>query len=204
MHSDQTRVFYVFFERSPGVGAQFPVVPVPVPPGVSRLRPFRIEPLTVAPDLADAPAATVGHDWPWLEPIVDAHGKLRLLMVQPEGFNARLNGLPARRVSVLREKDFLHLTPDCSLHVSVLHRPCIGPPPAALLGRECPVCRVPFVAESRCYACQCGAGLHFEEGPDSLECVRTRTECVCGQPIILTEGFGYQPDLDYERPEPVP
>jgi len=122
----------------------------------------------------------------------------RLLLVTASAGLVHVNGLPAPRFSLLKERDTLRLDGDVLLHVTVYNRPVIGPVQAALIGKECPVCRVPFTATSRCYICACGAAMHCEDsGDDCLQCaqLRVRSGCpVCGRPVVLEPGYSYLPE----------
>lgn len=133
-----------------------------------------------------------------LEPVVQRR-QPRLLLVRGAGVLVLVNGQPAPRFSVLKERDTLRLDGDALLHVTVYHRPVIGPPPAEWIGKECPFCRVPFVAASKCYVCACSAVLHCEDAgqEDSLECARLRGRAgclACQRPIVLEPGYAYLPE----------
>ncbi|HOX57293.1 MAG TPA: hypothetical protein P5205_11660 [Candidatus Paceibacterota bacterium] len=122
----------------------------------------------------------------------------RLLLVAARSGRVHVNGLPAPRFSLLKERDTLRLDGDSLVHVTVFNRPVIGPAPAASLGSECPVCRVRFAASIRCYICACGNPTHFEEGGDDcLQCalLRVRSGCpYCGRPMVLEPGYTYLPE----------
>jgi len=126
-----------------------------------------------------------------------------LLLVRRSGDSVQVNGLPAPRVSLLKEKDTLRLDGNFLLHVTVYNRPAIGPVKAEWIDRECPVCRVPFKPSSRCYVCACGAVLHCEDGgnDDDLPCaeVSARSGCpVCQRPVIIQPGYSYLPEEIHE------
>jgi hypothetical protein len=122
----------------------------------------------------------------------------RLLLVREGCGLVHVNGLPAPRFSLLKERDTLRLDGDFLLHVTIYNRPVIGPVAAALIGKECPVCRVPFTVSSRCYVCSCGTALHCEDsGEDCLQCakLRVRSGCpVCQRPVVLDPGYSYLPE----------
>src|SRR6516162_4587722 len=110
-------------------------------------------------------------------------------MVLPPSHLVRINAAPAPRVTVLRIGDWVRLSAGLLLRVALYNRPAIGPPGPELLGKECPVCRVPLSAETTVYVCaSCGAGLHCE-GPDHaeqerLECARICSACPrCMTPV---------------------
>jgi hypothetical protein len=123
----------------------------------------------------------------------------RLLLVREGGDHVQVNGLPAPRFSLLKERDTLRLKGNFLLHVTVYNRPVIGPVGAEWIGKECPVCRVPFTAACRCYVCACGAVLHCENGgtDDCLQCaqLRARSGCpACQRPVVLEPGYSYLPE----------
>jgi hypothetical protein len=121
-------------------------------------------------------------------------------MLKPPGLELTLNGERAPLVAVLKERDQFQLGHAFNFHVAVLHQPRIGPPPAEVIGKPCPVCLVAFAAEARCYVCPCGRVLHLEGEPheeNKLQCARVHTECPgCHRPIVLTEGFSGLPAFE--------
>jgi len=165
--------------------------PLPVPAGISCVD-SSCEP-TQAPVGVSAESAEFR---PRVEPVVNQHGHVRLWLVNSANDRVHVNGAVAPLLAVLKERDFVQFEEGCGAYISVLNRPRIGPPPPHLLGRECPVCRVKFAPGSKCYQCPCGAAFHMEDA-DGLQCAQTRTECTCGRPTILVEGFSYQPDLNH-------
>jgi len=75
----------------------------------------------------------------------------------------------------------------------------VGPAPADWIGKECPVCRVPFTAASRCCICACGSVMHCEDtgNDDSLQCaqLRVRSGCpACQRAVVLEPGYSYLPE----------
>jgi hypothetical protein len=121
-----------------------------------------------------------------------------LLAVNPSAAPLRVNGTPAPQVALLREKDHVAFGA-AAFFVAVFHRPRIGAPPEALIGKECPVCLGPITASARVYVCSgCGSALHCdadENNPEALQCARLSNECVvCSRPIGLTEKFNWLPD----------
>lgn len=169
---------------------------VPLPPGPSRL--LRQSSGDAALDLPDYAPWTVAT----IEPVRTKHRQLRLLIVQSAPYTLCLNGLPAPRVAVAKEKDFLQWDDGAGFHVAIFRRPFVGPPPPSLLGKECPICRVVFTADSRCFVCpECQAGLHCEDDrAGGLECalLRANPRCpTCGQDVSLKPAFGYHPEVDH-------
>ena len=76
--------------------------------------------------------------------------------------------LPGRETD-LRVGDRLNLGPDVALHVTTYQIPELGPPTADRVGKECPVCRIPFEADSRVFTCgTCATQMHLqgEEKPE--------------------------------------
>jgi hypothetical protein len=130
-----------------------------------------------------------------LEP-VRAGSLPRLLLVVPEGRRVRVNGQPVPRVALLGVRDQLQIDAGPILHVTLHHRPQVGPPTGDRLGQECPVCRGPLTAETTAYVCpSCGIGLHAE-GEDGLDCVNVGSECpACGAAVTMTAGYAYFPEL---------
>jgi hypothetical protein len=123
----------------------------------------------------------------------------RLLLVRVGASRAAINGLPAPQFILLKERDSLRLDEDFLLHVTVYNRPAIGPAPAEWIGKECPVCRVPFTASSRCYICACGTVMHCDDNgkEDGLQCaqLRVRSGCpACQRPVVLEPGYSYLPE----------
>jgi hypothetical protein len=75
----------------------------------------------------------------------------------------RVNGQPAPAITMLRLADQIELGDGTVLHVSIHHRPLLGPPPARLIGKSCPVCLVPFESTTRVYVCPyCESAMHLE------------------------------------------
>ena len=113
-----------------------------------------------------------------------------------------VNGLPAPRFLLLKEKDVLRLNEAYLLHVCVYNQPLIGPAGAGLVGKECPVCRVALTAASRCYVCAaCGAAMHLEESDEGLQCARLRAQSgcpACQRPLVLIPGYSYFPEVSSE------
>ncbi len=123
----------------------------------------------------------------------------RLLLARGRAKGVFLNGLPAPHFMLLRERDTLRLDEGFLLHVTVYNQPVIGPVPADWIGKECPICRVPLTATSRCFVCACGAVMHCEddEKDDSLQCaqLRVRSGCpACQRPVVLEPGYAYLPE----------
>jgi hypothetical protein len=133
-----------------------------------------------------------------LEPILRAR-QPRLLLISPGTRRVRVNGQPAPRLTLLSVKDQVQFTPDYLLHVTLYHRSSIGPPAPAAIGRECPICRAPFLPSTTVYVCPaCATPVHCEgeeRGAERLECIRLGPDCpVCGAPV-LPEGYSYVPEL---------
>jgi hypothetical protein len=132
-----------------------------------------------------------------VETFFNPRQQLRLLVGFPAASTPQANGEPAPRRFVLGPGDFFQWAPGRGFHVALFNKPQLGPPPASVLGKLCPVCRVPFAADSTCVACLCGVVLHCEgdekKGPDAeevLRCAQERHECpVCRHPLVLTEGY---------------
>jgi hypothetical protein len=135
-----------------------------------------------------------------LEPF-EHEGRSYLTMVLPSNHSVRVNSALAPRVTVLRIGDWVRLNAGLLLQVALYNRPVIGPPGTEMLGKECPVCRLPLSTETTVYTCaRCGAGLHCE-GPERdeqerLECAQICSTCPrCSSPINLTEGYLDEPSF---------
>jgi len=183
---------------------------VDFPPGETGASRARVEPLPVPAEpvaIVTAPGepprlVTGNHPLAGgaivIEQIVNHRRQIRLLAINPHGARLHVNGQAATRVAVLGEKDALQLSDDTSVHVTIFSRPHNGKPPPELLGKQCPVCRVPFTEDSTVYVCPCVVAMHNspDAEPDGLQCVRLQHACLgCGRPITLKEGFTYWPDL---------
>ncbi len=111
-----------------------------------------------------------------------------LLLLAPAAQPIRVNGEHIARVACLKEADVVELGPCgwvCQATLSV--RVTIGRPPDAYLGRECPICRTPFVESTSVWLCpSCGTALHAEpDGPGAKRCIDPCSECPsCGAPIV--------------------
>jgi hypothetical protein len=137
-----------------------------------------------------------------IEPVTQGQ-QLRLLVVCPPDRRVRVNGIVAPWLVVLKEMDCIDLDADVTCHVSIFHQPSVGPASATLLGKECPVCRVPFTADSRAYTCACGAAMHHQDAGavDSLQCAQllSSSGCpVCRRPVVLEPGYRYALEVGCE------
>lgn len=137
-----------------------------------------------------------------LEQVVQ-HRQPRLLLVRAGTGQVRVNGLPVPHFILLKEKDCLSLDEEFLLHITVYLQPMIGLASAECVGKECPVCRVPFAAASKCYFCPCGAAMHCEDSgtEESLQCAElcARSGCpACQRPVALTCGYSYMPEGIHE------
>lgn len=138
-----------------------------------------------------------------VEPILSNHQSY-LMMLSQGSERLRVNGHPAPPVAILSERDHIQVDDQLALHVTMFHRPDIGPPAPELIGKICPVCLTPFTAEPptivyRCWSCGCVAHCEGEEKPedDRLECIKLSPSCPsCGVPVIMTHGYTYMPELN--------
>lgn len=112
-----------------------------------------------------------------------------LLLLAPAAQPVRVNGEHIARVACLKDADVVELGPCgwvCQATLSV--RVTIGRPPDAYLGRECPICRTPFVESTSVWLCPgCGTALHAEppDAPGAKRCIDPCSECPsCGAPIV--------------------
>jgi hypothetical protein len=171
--------------RSHGITAdELPVLRLPNGPAVVTLAPLSCASGHEGVQRV-APGAVL------VEPLVNQSKQLRLLARFPEEGPAVVNGEPAPSLVVLAPGDFFQCDSRPGFHIVLFSKPQIGPPAAAVLGKPCAVCRVPFAVDSICLVCLCGAVLHCEpETEDGLACARMRPDCpVCRRPLILTEGY---------------
>jgi hypothetical protein len=135
------------------------------------------------------------------EPLSSTRSQARLAVLALTEEPLRVNGQPAPRVTMLKERDVVQLGANLVLHVAIFHRPNFGAPEPQAIGRQCPVCGLPFDATSRCLRCQCGTHLHCEEGfAGALECARMlRSGCPsCHRALVLTPGFSSFPEVSDE------
>lgn len=123
-----------------------------------------------------------------------------LAMLTAPGGEVRVNGVAAPPAGVLRLRDQVELGDDYLLHVSQFSRPYRGPAATDHVGRDCPLCLTPIVAETAVFVCPtCQTALHAQgdETPaaDRLECHLSSSTCpCCGSPLIREEGFSYVPE----------
>lgn len=134
-----------------------------------------------------------------VKPLRNRFHQQRLLVVNRTAHTLRVNGQPAPRVAALKEKDNFRWTGEAVFHVTAFHQPNIGSPSARLLGKECPICRVPFSDDTNCYVCACGTAVHCEDSAAGLQCAHLRADCPsCRRPIVLVEGYSYLPEFEHE------
>jgi hypothetical protein len=130
---------------------------------------------------------------------------LRLLVLSPDGPHdaPHVNGRRMPPVALLGERDELKLagSGDCVLHVTLFNRRCVGPAPAAVIGKRCKICRRKFSKGTMTYVCpKCGNAMHLEgaEKPENerLECALVGSKCPhCDLEIVRQEGYSYLPDF---------
>lgn len=167
--------------------------PLRLPPGVGYLT----APSGAPPQISAAPPksrTTIA-----ILEVLSRAQQPQLLLVTNGKSPLRVNGQPVPRVALLGVKDQIQLPSDHILHVTVYHRLSVGAPPAELIGKECPLCRVPFTADTTVYRCpNCSSALHYEgaeKGDARLECVLLCSECpTCKTAVVLKEGYVYTPE----------
>ena len=204
-HAQLSREFHLFTESFAGSTAtQPPLVPslaqaagtdpIIVPPGVSRLTW-----LETGARLHPATQLTTG---PRLEPLNTCRPERRLLLACAPATVAHVNGLPARRLTLLTEADRFHFATGPLFRVAVFHRPQVGPVPSPLVGTACAVCTLALAAGDRCFVCPCGTPLHTaedESAEGALSCVKMVTHCPhCQQPVRLVPGYGELSEPNHE------
>jgi len=124
------------------------------------------------------------------------------LLARGDGLLA--DGLPALRLSVLDIRATLVVPGvDGFFFINRSTRPFCGQPPAAVLGRECPVCRIAFDGDTQVASCGCGAIFHYETPQshptvrelDRLNCFQQAGKCGhCGSPLTTEEQFAWSPE----------
>lgn len=166
--------------------------PLRMPAGVRHLaaRPAGVLILAAS---AEAPEEGV-----MVETYRNARQQLRLLARFPRATEPMVNGEPAPRRVVLKPGDAVQWFTGLVVHVTVFQHPQLGAPPAAQLGKPCPICRVPFAPGTTCYTCACGVVFHCEAGVGGgLQCAQWSKECPrCKRPVVLEEAYDYQPSPD--------
>jgi hypothetical protein len=172
--------------------AAWPVAVSPAAPQPVRLpfSPARLHLSADAPQLLEIPAEPHGPSV-HVQPFFNQHHQPRLLATFAVAAPVYVNGEPAAHTVVLRDRDVVHASPAPAFRVMVFKRPQLGPPPAAKLGKRCPVCSVPFQETAACYTCFCGVVFHCEADPhEGLQCAQLRRECPgCKRPVDLSEGY---------------
>lgn len=131
-------------------------------------------------------------------PVGNRTGQRRVLLLPGAECELRINGFIVPRVALARELDVVQWHPGFQIHVVLFGRPKHGLAPSRWVGRECPHCRTPFTAQSRCLMCVlCGTPVHEETADSDLRCAAERSTCpVCNQPLLKSPGYLNMPDLD--------
>jgi hypothetical protein len=132
-----------------------------------------------------------------LEVLTTRQLQVRLLATFPSSVAPQVNGEPAPHRTLLAPGDVVAWA-DRQYRVVLINRPRIGPPPENWWGKNCPLCRVPFVAQTTAVQCRCGVLLHCEpDGAEALQCAQLSRSCpVCQKPIVLTETILPSPNHD--------
>ncbi|MBP8260181.1 MAG: hypothetical protein KA118_11020 [Verrucomicrobia bacterium] len=171
-------------EAARRAGAPEPALRVPFEPSILTKGAEDRLVLAEAPPTAEAAGVRI-------EPFVNPARQLRLLARFPEGAAPRVNGEPAPRLAVLAPGDIFRWAGGGSFRLALYVRPAVGLTPGAVIGKSCPVCRMPLAAGSTCYTCICGVAMHCERDSEAgLSCAPLSRECpVCRRPIVLAEGY---------------
>jgi hypothetical protein len=113
-----------------------------------------------------------------------------------------INALPSLPFSVLRLKDSLAVgSPGHRFYVTARFTPYIGPPTPDMIGKRCPLCKIPIQAaeagqpETRVVTCRCGAVFHAETAEshpgvpeeDRLDCFSKASLCPCCQSVLSSD-----------------
>ena len=150
-----------------------------------------------APSLFHTPASSPDPG-PRFESITGPDAQPRLLLVTEPKHPARVNGLRAPRVTLLRAGDRLHFDGTTSFRVAIYYRPRLGPVPAEIVGVACPICTIPLAEGDQCLLCRCGAPFHAaadDSREGALACALMAGECPrCLLPLQTVPA--YQPPLD--------
>jgi hypothetical protein len=162
------------------------------------LRALDVESFASNPRIVAAPRSPgAAADTLQLEPLT-VDRRPALLMLTPNEVGVRVNDRPAPRIAVLAVGDQLQIG-DAVLHLTRYREFPVGPPSAEMLGRPCPVCRVPFDENTRAYVHDCGLAMHLEPeskpAEDRLECALLGDCPNCDGPISLESGYAYVPEL---------
>lgn len=148
-----------------------------------------------------------------IEPVyVGLEAKLVMLAAGTWRGRTRINGTPSPCVALLGIGDEVQIDDRLHLHVTMYHRPEIGPARDAHSGGECPVCRARIQSSDVVYVCpRCEAAMHIQPDDDAmpsgsqedgderegLPCARLASECSrCGSRVILDEGYVHVPQFD--------
>ena len=118
------------------------------------------------------------------------------LAVVSHGEDLLVNGFPALRFSLLAARSSLALpSAGAMMYVAEKTGPYVGPPPAEILGKECPICKIAFDAATRVGGCRCGQFYHFEtpeshpeiSGDNLLRCFEQARVCSCRAALTTAE-----------------
>jgi hypothetical protein len=140
-------------------------------------------------------------------PVVDRVGAVFSARVVPRNFGLALavlsgggglliNGFPALRFSLLGARCSLAVPgANAMLYVAEKIAPYVGPPPPEILGKDCPICKVPFDVLTRVGGCRCGQFYHFETAEshphvreeDLLRCFQQTGVCHCRGVLTAAE-----------------
>ncbi len=165
-----------------------------VPSGVAHLRLER----DARPVLSAEPGADV-RSLIAFAPVRRGRERALVMLIRDPNLSVRTNGVPASRITVLREGDQLLVSDDLAMHVAQHRGERVAPAGAARAGHDCPVCRTPFGAARLVFVCPtCDAALHVADGAarDGLECATEGCECpACMTPIAFSSGYSYFPEL---------
>jgi hypothetical protein len=135
-----------------------------------------------------------------IEPVFIEH-RPQAILISPPGRRARVGGQISPPTTLIREGDTVLLDDEHLFTVLVYQRVPVGNCTAEYVGKECPICRVPFGAEDLLYFCACGApALHWKSAPpageEPLTCAQDLTECQsCLQAIVKKDGYASQGEL---------
>jgi hypothetical protein len=133
----------------------------------------------------------------------------RMLLVSPPNARVCKNGIPAPVISSLELGDQVSTNPAAVLHVSKRRQAFAAQPSQDLVGKQCPLCLVPFTAETRVRECDsCGAARHMEGDEvavqaDRLQCWELGVCPICSaEAATTTQSLAFIPEgiADTESP----
>jgi hypothetical protein len=148
----------------------------------------------------DSPPESLKRQHFVIEPVFIAHQQ-QAILVSPPGRRARVHGQLAPFATLIGPGDTVMLDSEDEhlLHVALYQRVPVAKCPEQFVGKDCPICRVPFRSADELYLCVCGVALHWKSAPgdgqEPLTCAQDISECPSSfHPIVKTEGYASLPE----------